>query len=191
MKKNEVPHSVSSQPCSRFLEVAESYIRVTLTEGWTGQDTVNFMICNNSPSDAVEIKALIKFHASGRELITARQRRDLFPAVLTGAWGQVRSLRLQTLLTTSKMENPWVRQPDAQWLGFWGFTDQRQKDVVRETSQAKYLQRKKDRKSCSMAWTWGSPGVQNMCTRFQSNLERKENPNDLSSWGVFLIWCLL
>lgn len=32
------------------------------------------------------------------------------------------------------------------------------------------------------AAVWNEPGeaLENMCTRFQSNLERKENPNDLS-----------
>lgn len=157
MKKNEAPHLVSSQPCSCFLEVTESYIRVTLTEGWTGQHTINFTICNNSPSDAAEIKALIKFHASRRELITARQRGDLFPVVLTGTGGQVHSMRLQTLLTTSKKENPWVRQPDAHWLSFWGFKDHRKRDAIRENSQAKDLQRKKWQKELHYRMNLGKP----------------------------------
>lgn len=106
MKKNKAPHLVSSQPPSCFQEVAESYTRVTLTEGWMGWDLVNFTTHNNSPSDAGEIKALIKFHASRRELITAGLRGDLFPVALTGTGGQVHSARLHILLTTSKMEDP-------------------------------------------------------------------------------------
>lgn len=40
------------------------------------------MTCNNSPSDAAEIKSmLIKFHASRRVLITAGLRGDLFLVV--------------------------------------------------------------------------------------------------------------
>lgn len=47
------------------------------------------MIHNNSPSDAAEIKGLIKFHAPRSELIMARPRRDLFPVDLTGLGWQV------------------------------------------------------------------------------------------------------
>lgn len=35
--------------------------------------------------------------------------------------------------------------PDIYQLGFWGFSDQRQRDAVREVSQAKDSQRKNDR----------------------------------------------
>lgn len=101
MKKQKAPHLVSSQPCSCSKEVAESYTRVTLSEGW---DSVNFMNCNNNARDAAEIEALIKFHASRCELITAGLRRDLFLVVLTGTRGQVHSVRLLTLLSTSKKE---------------------------------------------------------------------------------------
>lgn len=54
MKKNKAPHLASSQPCSCSMEVTESYTRVTLSEG---RDSVNFMTCNNSPSDAAGIKS--------------------------------------------------------------------------------------------------------------------------------------
>lgn len=66
----------------------------------------NFTACYNSPSDAAEIKVLIKFHASRRELITAGPRGDLFSVVLTSTGGRVLSVQLHTLLTTSKKEDP-------------------------------------------------------------------------------------
>lgn len=66
----------------------------------------NFTTCYNSPSDAAEIKVLIKFHASRRELITAGPRGDLFSVVLTSTGGRVLSVQLHTLLTTSKKEDP-------------------------------------------------------------------------------------
>lgn len=65
----------------------------------------NFMTCCNSPSEAAEIKVLIKFHASRHALITAGLRVDLFLVVQTGTGGQVLSVQLHTLLTTSKKED--------------------------------------------------------------------------------------
>lgn len=50
-----------------------------------------------------------------------------------------------------------VRQPNAHWLGFCGFTDQRQRDAIKETSRAKDLQWKRDRKNCSVKCMWRSP----------------------------------
>lgn len=54
---------------------------------------MHFMIHNNSPSDAAEIKGLIKFHAPRCELIIAGPRGALFPVVPTGTGDQVHSVR--------------------------------------------------------------------------------------------------
>lgn len=51
------------------------------------------MIHNNGPTDAAEIKGLIKFHAPRCELIITGPRGDLFPVVLTGTRDQVHSVR--------------------------------------------------------------------------------------------------
>lgn len=50
------------------------------------------MTTNNNPSDAAEIKELIKFHTPRHELIIAEPKGDLFPEVLTGTRGQVYSV---------------------------------------------------------------------------------------------------
>lgn len=113
----------------------------------------NFTTCFKSPSDAVEIKVLIKFHASRCELITAELRGDLFSLVLTGLGGRVLSVQLHILLTTKG--GSMSRLLGVLWLGSWGFLDQRQRDPIRETSEAKDLPAKNDR-GCVQR-SWGSP----------------------------------
>lgn len=66
------------------LEVTQSYTRVTLTKQWTTWGLVHFVSYKNSPTDAAEIKGLIKFHAPKCGLIIAGPGGDLFPMALTG-----------------------------------------------------------------------------------------------------------
>lgn len=56
---------------------------------------MHFISYNNSPTDAAEIKGLIKFHAPKCGLIIAGPGGDLFSVVLRGmgAGDQVRSVR--------------------------------------------------------------------------------------------------
>lgn len=68
--------------------------------------------------------------------------------------------------------------PDIHQLGFWGFSDQRQRDAVREVSQAKGSQRK----MTGAVWNVPERALGNLYAGFCSKLERREHPDDLCSF---------
>lgn len=98
-KHRFVPSSshVDSQPCVPVVPWRSP--SPTLGSHWQNSrprgGLVHFISYNNSPTDAAEVKGLIKFHAPKCGLIIAGPEGDLFPVVLTGmgVGDQVRSVR--------------------------------------------------------------------------------------------------
>lgn len=138
----------------------------------------NFTTCYNSPSDAAEIKVLIKFHALRRELITAGPRGDLFLVVLTSTGGRcsLYSFTHYWPLPKKRIHELAAWHPPAWLLGF--LRSEAEGCRKRNFTGKRFLRER----MTGAVWNVPERALGNLYAGFCPKLERREHPDDLCSF---------